>query len=178
MSASAPRDEPVSHWQPAAGSAASHRRGAILKRLRAEGHGNRAIQAVRSDIEDRLGAKVEEIKASSGSEWRGDNSEMQSFDTPFNNADQIVVFYLGSHMGRGNVTQRQGSVAENIMKSSQLTRAYADQIIQACDPVASVKVFYWEWFQGWSLFPEHELRQDKCKSPGEGGFTWGQNMCV
>lgn len=139
-----------------------------------------AIQGVRGDIEERLGAVVSNVETKTVQQWRGDRSDLASFDTPFNNADQIVVFNLASDMGRGTISRRQGQAAENIMRSSQLTRSYADRIIKACDPVASVKFFYWEWFQGWSLFPRNDLRQDECVVPTGPGtiLRWGQNICL
>lgn len=103
---------------------------------------------------------------------------MQSYQSPFSNADEIVVFNLASDMGRGFVSRKQAQAAENIMNSSMLTRDYAQKIIAACEPVASVKFFYWEWYQGWSLQRNNDLVQDKCKSPDGSSLVWGENICL
>ena len=136
-----------------------------------------AIEGVTRDIQGRIGA-VTTIKRLSTAEFRGDGDMMQTYKSPFNNADEIVVFYLGSAMGRGSVTRQQGQAGYNIMNSPQLTRTYAQQIISACEPVASVKFFYWEWYQGWSLNKDNELVEDKCKNPDGSNYYWGQNICV
>ena len=136
-----------------------------------------AIQGVTSDIQGRIGA-VTTIKRLSTAEFKGDSDMMQTYQSPFNNADEIVVFYLASAMGRGSVTRQQGQAGYNIMNSPQLTRKYAEQIISACDPVASVKFFYWEWYQGWSLRKGNELVEDECKNPDGSNYYWGQNICV
>ena len=118
------------------------------------------------------------IKRLSTTEFKGDSDMMQTYQSPFNNADEIVVFYLASAMGRGSVTHQQGQAGYNIMNSPQLTRTYAKQIISACEPVASVKFFYWEWYQGWSLRKGNELVEDECKNPDGSNYYWGQNICV
>lgn len=137
-----------------------------------------AVSGVSSDIQGRIGAVITNIKKVSTVEWRGDGDFMQTYQSPFNNADEIVIFYLASDMGRGSITRKQGQAAENIMNSSQLTREYAQQIISACEPVASVKFFYWEWYQGWSLHKNNELVEDKCKNPDGTNYYWGENVCV
>ncbi len=136
------------------------------------------LTGVREDIQGRIGAVISSTKSISAKEWRGDGEFMQTYQSPFNNADEIVVFYLASDMGRGPATRRQAQAAENIMNSSRLTREYAQQIISACEPVASVKFFYWEWFQGWSLHRNNELIEDKCKNPDGSNYYWGENVCV
>lgn len=136
------------------------------------------IAQVKEDIETRLGAVVSEVSRTNVAAWRGESESMQTFESPFNNADEIVVFHLGSDMGRGSITRTQAQAAENLMNSPQLTRDYADRIIRACDPVASVKFAYWEWFQGWSLHRGDILKQDKCKHPDGSNFYWGDNFCV
>ncbi|MCS5700065.1 hypothetical protein NZK32_13550 [Cyanobium sp. FGCU-52] len=103
--------------------------------------------------------------------------------SPFNEADRIVVFHLASHLalGKNAPTKRQGLAAENIMTSPLLTRAYAKQIIEACKSVASVKFFYWEWFQGWSLRKGKMLEADKCLElydPKRKEIFWGENLCL
>ncbi len=137
-----------------------------------------SIELVKRDIQGRLGAVVSEVKSMNVDEWKSGADFMSNIKSPFNDADHIVVIGLASHMGRENITQRQGQAAENIMSSPLLTRSYAKQIIEACEPVASVKFFYWEWYQGWSLHEGSILKEDKCKSPGESMFSWGENSCV
>jgi len=148
------------------------------KEVKAQNRCQAAIDGVTSDIQERIGAVIASTKRVSTAEWKGDGEIMQTYKTPFNNADEIVVFYLASDMGRGSVNRKQGQAAENIMNSSQLTREYAQQIISACDPVASVKFFYWEWYQGWSLHRNNELVEDKCKNPDGSNYYWGENVCV
>jgi len=137
-----------------------------------------AIEGVSSDIQGRIGGVINNIKRIGTAEWRGDDAFMQTYQSPFNNANEIVIFYLASDMGRGSITRKQGQAAENIMNSSQLTREYSQQIISACEPVASVKFFYWEWYQGWSLHSNNELVEDKCKNPDGSSYYWGENVCV
>jgi hypothetical protein len=137
-----------------------------------------SIELVKRDIQGRLGAVISEVKSMNVDEWKRGVDYMSNVKSPFNNADHIVVISLASHMGRGSITQRQGQSAENIMSSPLLTRFYAKQIIDACEPVASVKFFYWEWYQGWSLHEGSILKEDKCKSPGESMFLWGENNCL
>jgi len=148
------------------------------KEVKAQDRCQASIDGVTSDIQERIGAVIANTKRVSTAEWKGDAELMQTYKSPFNNADEIVVFYLASDMGRGSITRKQGQAAENIMNSSQLTREYAQQIISACDPVASVKFFYWEWYQGWSLHRNNELVEDKCKNPDGSNYYWGENVCV
>ncbi len=136
------------------------------------------LTEVSADIQGRIGAVISSTKIISTQEWRGDGEFMQTYQSPFNNADEIVIFYLASDMGRGATTRKQAQAAENIMNSSRLTREYAQQIISACEPVASVKFFYWEWFQGWSLHRNNELIEDKCKNPDGSNYYWGENVCL
>jgi hypothetical protein len=68
--------------------------------------------------------------------------------------------------------------AENIMSSPVLTRWHANQIIEACEPVASERFFYSERRQDWSLHEGRNLKKDKCKLPGGSTFSRGDNMCV
>jgi hypothetical protein len=136
------------------------------------------IDQVRADTEQRVGAVVTEVSQTAVAEWKGESETMRTFESPVNNADEIVVFRLGSDMGRGSITRAQAQAAENIMNSPQLTRDYADRIIGACDPVASVKFFYWEWFQGWSLHQGNVLKQDQCKTPDGSNLSWGENLCL
>lgn len=151
---------------------------ATAKEVKAQNSCQAAIYGVAADIQERIGAVIANTRRLSTAEWRGDNDFMQTYKSPFNNADEIVVFYLASDMGRGSITRKQGQAAENIMNSSQLTREYAQQIISACEPVASVKFFYWEWYQGWSLNRNNELVEDKCKNPDGTNYYWGENVCV
>ena len=137
-----------------------------------------AITEVSQDIEGRIGAVITRTERFNTARWRGDDEHMKTFRSPFNNADEIIVFYLASSMGRGSITRRQGQAAENIMHSSKLTREYSQKIIAACEPVASVKFFYWEWYQGWSLNSDNQLVEDKCKNPDGSNYYWGENMCV
>lgn len=139
-----------------------------------------AISEVIQDVEERIGAVISGVKLVSTAEWREEGSFTQSFQSPFNNADVIAIFYLASDMGRGSssTTRRQAQAAENLMNSSQLTREYAKKIISACEPVASVKFHYWEWFQGWSLHRNNELLEDKCKNPDSSNYYWGENFCA
>ena len=148
------------------------------KEAKAQNRCQTAIDAVTIDIQARIGAVIGNIKKVNTAEWRGDGDFMQTYRSPFNNADEIVVFNLASDMGRGSITRKQGQAAENIMNSSQLTREYAQQIISVCKPVASVKFFYWEWYQGWSLYSNNELVEDKCKNPDGSNYYWGENVCV
>lgn len=136
------------------------------------------IEQVKNDIENRLGAVVTDVSQMDVTAWKDGSETMRTFESPFNNADEIVIFRLGSDMGRGSITRAQAQAAENIMSSPQLTRDYAARIITACDPVASVKFFYWEWFQGWSLHSGSVLKQDKCKNPDGSNLSWGENMCL
>jgi len=151
---------------------------ATTKEVKAQNRCQEAIDGVRSDIQVRIGAVIAHTKRASTAEWRGDRDYMQTYKSPFNNADEIIVFYLTSDMERGSITRKQGQAAENIMNSSQLTRKYAQQIISACEPVASVKFSYWEWMKGWSLHSNNELVEDKCKNPDRSNFYWGENVCV
>ena len=151
---------------------------AVAKETKAQNRCQAAIDVVTSDIQVRIGAVITNIKRVGIAEWRGDGDFMQTYQSPFNNADEIIVFYLASDMGRGSITRKQGQAAENIMNSSQLTREYAQQIVSACEPVASVKFFYWEWYQGWSLHRNNELVEDKCKNPDGSNYYWGENVCV
>jgi len=138
-----------------------------------------SISEVRQDIEGRVGAVVGDIKSISLEEWKGDNEYATTIRSPFSNASHIVVFYLVSDMGRDRaVTRQQAQAAENIMSSSLLTRSYADKIIKACEPGASVKFYYWEWFQGWSLHDGNILKEDQCKSPRGDQLYWGDNICL
>lgn len=150
---------------------------ATTKEAKAQNRCQAAIDGVTSDVQARIGAVIANIKRVNTAVWRDGREDMQTYQSPFNNADEIVVFYLASDMGRGSVTRKQGQAAENIMNSSQLTREYAQQIISACEPVASVKFFYWEWYQGWSLHGNNELVEDKCKDTW-GNYYWGENPCV
>jgi hypothetical protein len=151
---------------------------ATIKEARAQDRCQAAIAGVKQDIQGRIGAVVNRIERVRTAEWRGDGDFMQTYKSPFRNADEIVVFNLASDMGRGSITRKQGQAAEDIMNSSQLTQKYAQRIISACEPVASVKFFYWEWFQGWSLHRNNELLEDKCKNPDGSKYYWGENICV
>ena len=137
-----------------------------------------SIQRVKGDIEGRVGAVVTGVRTMNVDDWKRDAEFMQGVESPFSDANLIVVFGLASHMGRGSISPRQGQAAENIMSSPLLTRSYAKQIIESCEPVASVKFFYWEWYQGWSLHKGGVLKEDKCIMPGEGQMAWGENPCV
>jgi hypothetical protein len=149
----------------------------VVKAGKAQDRCQAAIEGVSSDIQERIGA-VTTIKRVSTAEFRGEGEMMQTYRSPFSNADEIVVFYLASAMGRGSVTRQQGQAGYNIMNSPKLTKKYAQQIISACEPVASVKFFYWEWYQGWSLDKNNELVADECKNPDGSNYYWGQNICV
>lgn len=137
-----------------------------------------SIASVKSDIEERLGGVVTATKSMSVDDWKGDADFMREIESPFSDANLIVVFGLASHMGRGGISLKQGQAAENIMASPLLTRSYAKEIIESCEPVASVKFFYWEWYQGWSLHKGGVLKEDKCKEPGGSQLTWGENPCL
>lgn len=150
----------------------------LIKETKAQDGCQAAIEGVKFDIQGRIGAVVSNVKRVSTIEWKGDGEFMKNYQSPFNNADEIIVLHLASHMGRGSITRKQGQAAENIMNSSQLTREYAEQITSTCGPVASVKFFYWEWYQGWSLHRNNELVEDKCKNPDGSKFYWGENVCI
>lgn len=149
----------------------------LMKEGKAQDRCQAAIEGVTSDIQGRIGA-VTTIKRLSTAEFKGESEEMQTYQSPFNNADEIIVFYLATAMGRQPVSRKQGQAGYNIMNSPKLTRTYAQKIISACEPVASVKFFYWEWYQGWSLNKDNELVEDECKNPDGSNYYWGQNFCV
>lgn len=130
------------------------------------------VGQVADDIQARLGAVIADFKIARAADFMGD----ASYRSPFADADGIVVFFLASDMGRGSTTRQQAQAAENIMNSPGLTRAYAQAIIAACAPVASVKFHFWEGFQGWSLRPGGVLVEDVCKD--ERDLRWGENFCV
>ena len=138
-----------------------------------------AIQAVRADIEAKRGAVVQQVRRLTVATWKRDNPTLQGFESPLPEADQIVVIALAAEAGPGTVTARHGAMAQTIMDSPQLTRRYAERIIAACQAVASVKFFHWEWYQGWSLFPQRQLREDRCLPPGvDLQLRWGENACL
>lgn len=133
------------------------------------------IQQVTNDVQGRLGASIDRVSIEKSGQFFG--GELRS---PFNNADEIVTFYLRSDMGRGTATPSQARAAYNIMQSSSLIRSYAEQIIKNCDPVVSVKFHYWSEFMGWSLLPGGSLSRDKCKFIGDdpnGRLGWGEHYC-
>lgn len=137
-----------------------------------------ALADASDDIQGRIGAVLTSTERVSTAKWRGDSESMLTYKSPLSNADEIVVFDLASEWQRGSAaTRRQGQAAENIMNSSQLTRDYAQKIISACNSVASVKFFYWEWYQGWSLHWPKNLVEDKCTAHGATSYYWGENKC-
>lgn len=62
---------------------------------------------------------------------------------PIKDADHILVIDLASHIGREKILNASEK-AENIMPSPVLTRWHVNQIIEACEPVASERFFYSE----------------------------------
>jgi hypothetical protein len=138
-----------------------------------------SIELVKRDIQGRIGAVVPAVQNMSDADFY----KLENARSPFTEADRIVVINLASHLAVGKTapTKIQGLAAENIMASPLLTRTYAKQIIEACKSVASVKFFYWEWFQGWSLHKGKMLKADKCleqNDPKRKEIFWGENICI
>ena len=148
----------------------------VMKEGKAQDRCQAAIEGVRSDIQGRIGA-VTTVGRFSTAEFRGSSESMETYQSPFNNADEIIIFSLKTEMDMQPVSRKQDRAGYNIMNSPKLTRTYAQKIISDCEPVASVKFSYWEWTQGWSLNKDNELVEDKCKN-SDGNLYWGQNLCV
>lgn len=75
------------------------------------------------------------------------------------------------------VSQAESKAGDNITNSPILTKRYAEDIIAACESIASVKFSYYEWTVGWSLIPGMKLQKDKCKYPTDQPHRWGENPC-
>lgn len=137
------------------------------------------MASVSKDMQSRVGALISEVKEYSPSQFASLYfQENYTYNSPFNNADRIVIFYLASDMGRGTATQNQSRAGSNLVDSPQLTKDYSRQIIDACKRVASVKFHYWNWFTGYSLHSDGQLLKDNCIEARRSNPYWGELPCA
>ena len=123
-----------------------------------------AVDAVKRDIEERVGAKILEIS------W------LNETNSPVEGKKMGIAFRLASN-GSGDSTDANHRAGDNITNSPALTRQYAERVISNCDKASHVYFPFYEWAIGWSLYPDNSLREDKCTDwPGE--RKWGEVSCL
>lgn len=132
------------------------------------------INAVRSDVEERLGGR---ISHSAYAEGILDNS-------PTSRKDQLSI-QLGVKREGPPLTPSQEQANANILASRELIGKYVQAIFNRCDGIAQVEIGR-AWTSGgyvFSLYSDGQVREDECLPSHEHQnldskyLRWGTRLC-
>ena len=141
-------------------------------------HCKDAVAAVKGDIENRVGGKVESVQQVVASDP----------ESPFRGRSGELNIYLsnapGTVRGRNPATPKQSAKNRAIASSNSLMFAYADQIIKSCPSVA--KVTFTQGFHPEGIYVlsrSGAVVKAACKEPQRGqdnlsGLQWEEHLCM
>lgn len=168
----------MTNWFLALASHAQHEQDAY--QLIKDGECISQVRTVHSDIENRLGGNVLDVRYSDPAEYQ------KHARSPVRTRQMEVTFVLLSTEnvvapGRAALTQKESSANILLAKSPALVKKYAEAIIHSCSNVGSVSVNIWEIGVGWSVNSAMQLVQKRCvdiDTMERRGLMWGEHLCL
>jgi hypothetical protein len=126
------------------------------------------IQAIRSDITNRLGGSIYQLQES--------QIQLQPL-SPYNQKGEIL-FSLG-----GYEDSRRGQRSRDIMMSESLLADYSGRIIKSCADIVRVTfgMMSSDWVRSYSWIDNKYVRKDECLEPRrdiDRNLVWGQQFCT
>jgi hypothetical protein len=135
-----------------------------------------AISAMKNDIEERVGGKVEAIN----------ENRAKDPPSPFTGRDAELNVFLsnipGTVRGRNPATPSQSAKNHAITNSRSLMNSYSRQIIESCPKIA--RVTFTQGFHSEGVFVlmrNGTVSRAECRYPGGGNLQnlkWGEELCL